>query len=481
MPDKIIVCQYNIKIKNIYQYRKNSWRYLLKYIKNKEQLLSHGNHKLREIAIEIVEHALAKADSYVATNKLVKLENNILYVGKQTFNLSNVGKIYVIGAGKATYPIAKALEEILLNKIYDGAIICKYGQEGQLKRIRVYHASHPFPDENGFSAAKEVLKLANNTKENDLIFSCITGGSSALMPYPANNISLEDKHLVNKLLLTCGANIIEINSVRKHLSQIKGGRLAKNIHPKAHLINLTVSDVIGDPLDYITGPTVPDTSTFDDARKVISKYKLWDKLPESAIFYLKKGNQENESPKPDDLKNHHIDTYVIVPGDSACMGAEEKAKQLKLNTMILSTMFEGESAELGRTFISIGKEIYLNNRPINRPCAIIAGGETTIKLGNNYGLGGPNQEFAMSSLLYMKNINNMLVLGLDTDGTDGPTDIAGAMVDSQSIIEAEKHGISIQEELSKHNETEILLKINDAILTGATGTNVNDLKILVIL
>lgn len=452
----------------------------MKYIKNKEQLLSHGNYKLRKIAIEIVEHALAKADPYVATKKLVKLENNILYVGKKTIDLSNVDKIYVIGAGKATYPIAKALEEILSDKIYDGAIICKYGQEGKLKHVRLYYAGHPFPDENGFSAAKEISKLANNTKANDLVFSCMTGGSSSLMPYPAKNISLEDKRLVNKLLLTCGANIIEINSVRKHLSQIKGGRLAKNIHQKAHLINLTVSDVIGDPLDYITGPTVPDTSTFNDARRVISNYKLWDRLPESASFYLKKGNRENESPKPEDLKNHHIDNYVIVSGDSACVGAEEKAKQLKLNTMILSTMFEGESSELGRTFISIGKEIYFNNRPIKRPCAIIAGGETTIKLGDNYGLGGPNQEFAMSSLLYMKNIKNMLILGLDTDGTDGPTDIAGAMVDCQSIIEAEKFNISIQEELLKHNETEILQKTNDAILTGATGTNVNDLKMLIV-
>jgi len=203
---------------------------------------------------------------------------------------------------------------------------------------------------------------------------------------------------VNKLFLDCRANIIEINSVRKHLSRIKGGRLAKNIHPKAHLINLTVSDVIGDLLDYIIGPTVPDTSTFDDARYSISKYKLWDKLPVSVSNYLKKGNQEKESPKPRDLQNYNIDNYVIVSGDAACVGAEEKAKKLKLNAVILSTMFEGESAELGRAFISIGKEICLNKRPLNPPCATIAGGETIIKLENQYSLGGPNREFAMSSL-----------------------------------------------------------------------------------
>lgn len=452
----------------------------MKYIKNQEQLLSHGHYRLRKIALEIVEHALAQADPYVAIKKLIKLNNQILYVGKQKIDLNKVGKIYVLGTGKATFPIALALEEILSDRIEDGVIICKYGQNGQLKYSRLYHASHPIPDKNGFFAAKEVLALARKTEKNDLVFSCITGGSSALMPYPVEVISLEEKQLVNKLLLSCGANIIEINSVRKHLSQIKGGRLAKNIHPQAHLINLTVSDVIGDPLDFITGPTVPDTSTFDDARNTISKYELWDKLPDSVKSYLKNGNKENESPKPKDLKNHCIDNFIIVSGDAACVGAAAKARDLNLNTMILSTMFEGESAELGRAFISIGKEISLNQRPLSPPCAIIAGGETTIKLGEIYGLGGPNQEFVLSSLLYMKQMKNILILGMDTDGTDGPTEIAGAMVDPQSIFEAERFGLSIQKELSKHNETEVFQKINDAIITGPTGTNVNDLKILII-
>lgn len=453
----------------------------MKYIKNEEQLLSHGNYGLRKIALDIVEHALNKADPYVATKKLIKIDKNILYVGKQTIDLNKIGKIYIIGAGKATFPIALALEDLLSDRIDDGVIICKHGQDGQLKYSRLYHASHPIPDDQGLFAAKEVLALARKTKKNDLIFSCITGGSSALMPHPVKGISLQDKQLVNKLLLNCGANIIEINAVRKHLSQIKGGRLAQNIHPQAHLINLTVSDVIGDPLDYITGPTVPDTSTFDDARETISKYILWNKLPESVSNYLKNGNQENESPKPKDLKDNHIENFVIVSGDAACVAAEEKAKNLNLNTMILSTMFEGESAELGRAFISIGKEICLNKRPLSPPCAIIAGGETTIKLGDHYGLGGPNQEFALGSLIYMKQMKNILILGLDTDGTDGPTNVAGAMVDPQSITEAEKLGFSIQKELLNHNETEIFQKINDAIITGPTGTNVNDLKILIVL
>lgn len=452
----------------------------MKYIKNEEQLLSHGHQELRRMAIKIVEHALSKADPYVAVKKLIKLHNNTLYIGEQKIDLDKIGKIYLIGAGKATFPIALALEEILSDRIEDGVIICKYGQDGHLKYSRLYHAGHPIPDENGLYATEEVLALARKIEKNDLVFCCITGGSSALMTYPAEGISLPDKQLLNKLLLTCGANIIEINSVRKHLSQIKGGRLAKSIHPQAHLINLTVSDVIGDPLDYITCPTVPDTSTFDEVRNTISKYELWDKLPDSIRNYLKNGNQKNETIKLKDLKDHHIDSYVIISGDTACVGAEEKAKELRLNTMILSTMFEGESAELGRTFISIGKEIFLNQRPLKPPCIIIGGGETTIRLGENYGLGGPNQEFTLSSLLYMENMENILILGMDTDGTDGPTEIAGAMVDPRSIIEAERQGFSIQKELKEHSGTEMFKKIGDAIITGPTGTNVNDLKLLIV-
>ncbi|GAB4118025.1 MAG: glycerate kinase [Candidatus Caldatribacteriota bacterium] len=453
----------------------------MSYIKNIDQLLSHGNYELRKKALEIVEYALSKADPYLATKRLIKRDGQILYVADKVVDLKKINKVYVIGAGKATFPIALALEEILEDYIDEGVVICKYGQEGCLKYCRLYYANHPIPDENGFRAAKEIMSLAKVIKENDLVFACFTGGSSALMPYPAEGITLKDKQIVNKLLLSCGANINEINSVRKHISQLKGGRLAKIIHPKAYLINLTVSDVIGDPLDYITCPTVPDTSTFEDARAAISKYRLWNKIPESVSDYLKKGSKLNESPKEIDLKDHNITNFIIVPGDAACVAAEEKAKELKLNTIILSTMFEGESAELGRTFVSIGKEILIKKRPLQPPCAIIAGGETTIKLGDDFGLGGPNQEFVLSSLLYMKEINNLLVLGLDTDGTDGPTDVAGAIGDYYSIKKIEGMGFSILQELSKHSETELFKKINDAIITGSTGTNVNDLKILIVL
>jgi len=448
------------------------------YIKNKNQLLSHGNIELRKAAIDILNDALTKTDPYLEVKKLVSLKGSMLKVGDLVYDLREYKRIFVLGAGKATFPIAKALEEILRDKITDGVVICKYGQEGHLQHSGLYLANHPIPDEAGLVAARKAMALAKQTKPGDIVFAGITGGSSALMPLPVPEISLDDKKVVNKLLLTCGANIIEINAVRKHLSQIKGGWLAKNINPQAQIINLTVSDVIGDPLDYITCPTVSDTSTFDDARAVLTKYELWEKLPASVKNYLENATSEMETPK--NLSDHQLHNFIIVAGDAACIAAEKKAKEMGFNTMILSTMFEGESKELGRAFTAIAKEIILNKRPISSPCVVIGGGETTITLTGKYGLGGPNQEFALSSALHFDGMENAVIVGFDTDGTDGPTKIAGAIADSSSLKRAKKLDISLREELNWHNTVEVFEKMGDAIITGSTGTNVNDLKLLLI-
>jgi glycerate 2-kinase len=449
------------------------------YIKNRENLLSHGNVNLRRVALDIVDHALAKADPYKAVKELVHLRGDLLTIGGIHLDLAKQGRIFLLGAGKATYPIARALEEILGERIEDGVIICKYGQEGTLSRSRLFFSSHPIPDEEGFRAAREALALARKTRPGDIVFAGITGGSSALMPYPVEGVTLDEKKQVNRLLLTCGANIIEINAVRKHLSRIKGGRLAEAVHPRAHLINLTVSDVIGDPLDYITCPTVPDTSTFDDARRTLSKYELWDKAPASVARYLKAGGPALETPK--DLSGHRIDNFIIVAGTAACEGAAEKARELNLRTMILSTMLEGESRELGGTFAAIAREILLNNRPLQPPCVVIGGGETTVKITGEAGLGGPNQEFSLGAALWIDQIGDVVVIGQDSDGTDGPTDIAGGVVDNLTIRRAEALGIDIFAALNRHDATPVLQKLEDAILTGATGTNVNDLKLMVVM
>ena len=450
------------------------------YIKNADQLLSHGNIEARKTALEIIEYALAKADPYSATKDLVSVQGNELIVDNLRFNLKKHNRIFLLGAGKATYPIARALEELLGDRIADGVIVCKYGQQGKLSHARLHLASHPIPDESGLEASQKTLDLAKQTQPGDIVFGCVTGGSSALLPLPVQGVTLDDKKAVNQLLLTCGANIIEINAVRKHLSRIKGGRLAQAIHPETYLINLTVSDVIGDPLDYITDPTVPDTSTFDDARSTLTKYDLWAKVPKSVSEFLKSAGPDQETPKESDLAGRNRHDYILIKGDVACESAAQKAKDLGFNTMILSSMFEGESKELGRTFAAIAAEISLNNRPLTPPCVVIGGGETTVKIDGKAGEGGPNQEFAVSASLFMENMRNMLIVGLDSDGTDGPTNFAGAIVDEGFVSRARQAGIDLFDSLKRHNVTPALRKLGDVIQTGATGTNVNDLKFVMI-
>ncbi len=450
------------------------------YIKNADQLLSHGNIEARKTALEIIEYALAKADPYRATKDLVSVRGNELIVVNLRFNLKKHNRIFLLGAGKATYPIARALEELLGDRIADGVIVCKYGQQGKLSHARLHLASHPIPDESGLEASQKTLDLAKQTQPGDIVFGCVTGGSSALLPLPVQGVTLDDKKAVNQLLLTCGANIIEINAVRKHLSRIKGGRLAQAIHPETYLINLTVSDVIGDPLDYITDPTVPDTSTFDDARSTLTRYDLWAKVPKSVSEFLKSAGPDQETPKESDLAGHNRHDYILIKGDVACESAAQKAKDLGFNTMILSSMFEGESKELGRTFAAIAAEISLNNRPLTPPCVVIGGGETTVKIDGKAGEGGPNQEFAVSASLFMENMRNMLIVGLDSDGTDGPTNFAGAIVDEGFVSRARQAGIDLFDSLKRHNVTPALRKLGDVIQTGATGTNVNDLKFVMI-
>ncbi len=449
------------------------------YFKNYDRLVAHGNGLLRRDALDILNAGLLRADPGKATRGLVRVDDRTLFIGDASYRLDRFRHIYVFGAGKATFPIAAALDDTLGERITEGIVTCKDGQEGRLAHIGIRLASHPIPNENGMRAAEEILALARKTGPDDLVFACITGGSSALMPLPVPEISLDDKKEANRILLTCGANIIEINAVRKHLSLIKGGRLAQAVHPGALLVNLTVSDVIGDPLDYITDPTVPDTSSFRDAKNTMDKYDLWGAMPAPVSAYLRNPPADRETPKS--LDTRHIENHIVVEGDAACTGAEARAKELGYDTAILSTMFEGESRELGRTFGFIAREVLLNSRPLKAPCAFIGGGETivTIRSGER-GEGGPNQEFALGAALEIADLENVVVAGLDTDGTDGPTLFAGGMADEESRRRARECGVDLFAALRSHDASLVLQATEDIFVTGNTGTNVNDLKIMLI-
>ncbi len=430
------------------------------------------------MALQMIDAALDASNPYHATTRLVHLDEHELRVGPQKYDLSRQRNIYVIGAGKATYPIARALEDILGDRIIKGVVILKKGQPERLTRIRVVEASHPIPDGNGLRGSRQILNLAKNASRGDIVFSCITGGSSALLPMPVDPVTLADKKKVNRLLLSSGASIFEINAVRKHLSKIKGGWLALAIFP-AQLINLTVSDVIGDPLDYITDPTVPDTSTFDDALRTLQKYDLLRKIPLSVRTYLEKATPERETPKDFGTMPYH--TFVLANNDSACEAVAQVARSMGLKPSILSTGFDGESRELGRTFAAIAKEIRRSQKPLRAPCALIGGGETIVTLKKNFGKGGPNQEFVASTVLNMDGQDDFVVVGLDTDGTDGPTSVAGAIGDAFTASAARSKGVDLQKSLEDHTTLSAWTSLDEVIVTGQTGTNVNDLKFLILL
>lgn len=447
-------------------------------IKNRKGLLSHGNKKGREVALDVIEYAVRAVNAYETTKKSVCIRNGILSVRELEFDLSKVRNIYVVGGGKATFSIAKALEEVLGEKIKRGVINVKEGEKRRLKYIKVIEAGHPIPDEAGLEGTKEIMEIAEEAKEGDLVFCVITGGASALMPLPAGNVSLEDKKKVTELLLKCGATIDEINAVRNHISAIKGGRLAKYIHP-AEIINLIIIDEIS---GHPWGPTVPDTTTFKDAVNVLKKYGLWEKVPDTVREHIKRGiiDPSLETPKPKDFKGLKVHNVVLADNGIMCEAAKKRAEELGFKSLILSTKLEGESREAGIVLASVAKEIDERNRPIKPPCVLILGGETTVTITGRSGKGGPSQELVLGASLKIAGSKRIVVASIDTDGTDGPTRIAGGVVDGYTLKRAEEKGLDIFESLVRHNSSEVLMSLQDAIFTGPTGTNVMDLDVLVV-
>jgi len=447
-------------------------------IRNKEELLSHGNRELRKIALDIIEYSIKAVNAYEAAKGRIKIEDGRLVIADLIYDLSKVRNLYVIGGGKASFPIAKALDEILGSRIKQGVINVKRGEKRRLRYIKVIEAGHPIPDEAGLEGAKEMMKIAEEAEESDLVFCVITGGASALMPLPAGDISLEDKKKVTELLLKCGAKINEINAVRNHISAIKGGKLAKYIHP-AEIINLIVIDeVAGLPW----GPTVPDETTFNDAINVLKKYRLWGKVPINVRKYLKEGvaNPSLETLKPKDFKEFKVHNIILADNKLMCKAAKKRAEELGFNALILSTKLEGESREAGIVLASIAKEIEGDNQFIKPPCVLILGGETTVTITGRSGKGGPSQEFVLGASLEIAESKKIVVASIDTDGTDGPTEVAGGIVDGFTMQRAKEKNVDVFKNLIKHNAYEVLMKLQDAIITEPTETNVMDLNIFVI-
>lgn len=448
------------------------------YLRNAGDLTGHGDRALRAVAADLIEHALLAADPYRAIRALLHREGNRLTVGDDlVLDLERFEHIYILGAGKASRPIAEALEEVLGDRISDGLFVLKHGDRAGLRHARVLYGAHPVPDEQGLAGAASMMALAARVTPRDLVCAGISGGSSALLPLPVAGVSFADKQRVNRLLLHSGADITEINAVRKHLSRIKGGRLAQAILP-ATLINLTVSDVVGDPLDYITDPTVPDTSTFADACQVLDRYELWEAFPPAVCAHLRRGDPADETPK--DFGVAPLHTFVAVDTASAALGAAARARALGYQPLVLTTMLKGEAKDSGAFLAAIANEIVRFGRPVPPPCAVIAAGENTVTISGQYGRGGPSQTFALAAALDIAGLEHVVIAALDTDGTDGPTELAGGMVDGATAATARRLGHDPFAAVRRFDSSPVLEDLGDAIITGPTGTNVNDLKLLLV-
>lgn len=442
----------------------------------------HSNiEKMREHAMQIFQAGLQAVDPVEAINRHVAVRENVLSIGDRQFNLKDYDRILVVGAGKAVAPMAQAVEDLLGDHISEGVIVVKDEHGLPLKKIKVCEASHPVPDERGVKGTEEILSLVKKAGKRDLVICLISGGGSALLIAPVLDISLEDKQNTTKLLLACGATIHEFNTVRKHLSRAKGGRLAQIAYP-ATVTSLILSDVVGDDLDVIaSGPTVPDSSTFEDAEQILKGYGVWDQLASSVRSHLGKGSegQIEDTPKSDNAAFQNCSQVLVGTNLQALKAAAKEAEILGYRSSILSSKVEGEAREVAKFFTAIAREIQSSENPLEPPVCILSGGEITVTLKGD-GRGGRNQEFALAAALAIEGLDNVIVLSGGTDGTDGPTDAAGAIADGTTVARALKKELDPKDFLRRNDSYNFFQKLEDLLMTGPTRTNVMDIYMLLV-
>ena len=414
----------------------------------------------------------------------LKLDGSRLFVRHEPYDLSHVKGIYVVGAGKACAQMALALENILGDRITEGCVNILRGTGGEYhtERITLNEASHPLSDQAGVRGSERMIQLAENAGKSDLVICLISGGGSALMPLPRKGVSLNEKQTITKSLLRAGANINELNAVRKHLSEIKGGWLAKKVGG-ASVVTLILSDVVGDPVDVIaSGPTAADRTTFNDAISILKEYRLWKGAPKGIRKILADGKAGRiaETPKTEDEAFNRVKHFILFNNRQACEAAAAFLKSCQVTTAILSTAIEGEANQIGRVLGSVVREMAVWDRPLAKPSAFIIGGETTVTVRGK-GTGGRNQEVALGAALSMSSIESAVVASMGTDGIDGPTDAAGAIVDGNTISRADALQMKAEKFLADNDSYNFFLRLGDLIRTGPTGTNVNDVAIIIAL
>lgn len=455
-------------------------------IKNKEKLIENGeteqNRKARTIALQTLEYALDAVDPAKLLKSKVNFKDSKLNAGTYPFDLRKFRNVYVLGGGKAGGSMASALEEVLGKRVTAGVVNVPHGDKHKTSIIKLHPAAHPIPDEAGMVGTRQMLALAEEADEADLVIMLISGGGSSLMPLPRDGISLRDKRELTGKLLKSGAKISEINAIRKHLSGFKGGWLAKKAYP-ATILNLILSDVVGDSLESIaSGPTTPDSTTFADARRVLEKYGLWKNAPVSVRGLISSGEKgfSAETPKPGDSAFEKVYSVTLGNSRSAALAAVAHLRSEGLKTLLLTSTLEGEASTVGTVLSSIAKEIPTSGSPVPKPAALVASGETVVTVRGK-GIGGRNQELALSAALKLQGVEGAVIVSLSTDGIDGPTDAAGAIVDGKTVERAMRLKLNPEDYLAENDAYSFFSKLGDLIVTGSTGTNVNDISVIVIL
>ena len=405
--------------------------------------------------------------------RAVKFNNELSVrdVYGKTIRLRKFDRVYVVGAGKAAAGMAAALCQILPGRVAAGAITVPYGSKAKIKDISITQASHPVPDRSGVEGTKKILNVLKKAHSDDLIFVLISGGGSALMPLPAPGVSFADKQKITNLLLRSGASIHEMNTVRKHLSAVKGGQLLRHTNNSCTIVSLILSDVVGDDLEVIaSGPTCPDRSTFADARRILKKYRI--KSPDAALERIAKGGRSmiEETPKPGDPVFSRVHNVLIGNNSIACAAAVSYLKKHGMQAAHLGSGFDGEAKNFGVFVARLASELD------SGPFALVAGGETTVRLGRSWnGVGGRNQEAALACMMELQR-HDIVVAFMGTDGIDGNSDAAGALVSPKTMALAAK--MDMKKYLDSHDSHRAFKKLHSLIFTGYTGTNVNDIAII---
>jgi len=437
--------------------------------------------ELRAHAREIFFAGLKAADPLNAIKKNIRVSNDHLQVADRSYALAQVRTLLITGCGKAAARMALAIEELLGDKISAGVVIVKYGYALPLEKIKIIEAGHPIPDEAGLDGACQIMDLARGAGENDLVLFLVSGGGSALFPAPADELTLTEKQRTTQLLLQSGATIREVNAVRKHISKLKGGRFAKLVAP-ANLVSLILSDVVGDSLEAIaSGPTVADSTTFSDCLEILQRYGLEEKIPHGVLDLLQRGAQGaiDETPKPSDAVLQKVQNVIIGRNSMALEAAVRQARALGYHTRMLSNSIEGESREVARSHAALVQEIARVDPRHRQPTCVISGGETTVTVHGD-GLGGRNQEFALAAAIDIDSVDGVVILSAGTDGTDGPTDAAGGIVDGSTLQRGRAKGLDAMAFLARNDSHTFLKATDDLLITGPTFTNVMDLQVMLV-